>query len=112
MLVIQRLLHPTSKKTYMSAKLVDREIGFKVGDTVNVFLKGDVLLFTKKTEYPGFSFVKDAKVFLSQRRAQAQLFQPWVKTHMEGLTHLRAYYTKHGIFIRPYHGEEFVDYEL
>lgn len=112
MLVIQRMLHPTSKKTYMSTKIIDREIGFLVGETVNVLLKGDLLLFTKELKYPGFSFVKEAKVFLSQRRAQAQLFQPWVKTHMDGLTHLRVYYTKHGIFIRPYKGEEFVDYEL
>ena len=104
MLKIQKILHPTQKKVRVSAKVVDFEVGFSVGAEVNVMSKDDILVFTKCSEIKGFEFVKKAKVFSSQGNAQASLGPKWVREHMGDNKNLRVYYTRIGIFIRPFEG--------
>lgn len=112
MLVIQKAIHPKYKRTYLSTMIGDKKIGFEAGTVVNVFVKGDTLFFTEKKDCPGFEFIKKAKVYFTQRRDQGQLNLGWFERNMTGKDLLRVFYTKIGIFIKPFEEKEFNEYVL
>lgn len=107
MLVIQLLsLKSASPWTNVVKKIPGGELGLKVG-MVEVFQKGDVLFFTQDYQIPiskGFVRWGSRKVFYTQKYAKITPPPEWVKKYCSENTHVRAYYTDIGVFLRPYYG--------
>jgi hypothetical protein len=99
--------NPVTYKTNVGIKVAGKNLGFEIGDKLNVFQKEGILLFTKLEVFPGWAFIKKGQVFRSGRHPQFQLVQAWVKYYMEGLTHFKMFYTNKGIFIKAFKGDEF-----
>ena len=112
MIVIQKALHSKYKRTYASANIGGMKIGFTAGDTVNVLLKDDSILMTKKSEHQGYQPIRQNKVYLTQNRDQVQLPMDWFDRHMKGNDWLKVDYTKDGLFISPFRREEFENHIL
>ena len=123
MMFIQRALKLNgSRKTNASQRIHpsyrsgegSQEIGFPKPGKINILRKNDILLFTSADRYPGFAPVYFGKsVFRSQGRPQVILPVLWVKEYLKEKDSVRAFYTKHGLFVRPLgNDKEFKDYEL
>jgi uncharacterized phage protein (TIGR02220 family) len=105
MMVIQRVLQANLKRTYASTRIAGKEIGFGIGEHVNVLQRGDTLLYTKSPEYFDFEYVKSAKAYNQNDRPQITIQESWLKDHP--CEYLRVYYTNHGLFLRPFYLEDF-----
>jgi hypothetical protein len=108
MLIIQNISAALSPATYATTKIVDKEIGLKLGEQVEIFGKGDTLFYTQDHQLnlsTGFKRMETRKVFLTQKRAQISFPPKWLKEYCSDVTHVMVFYTKIGLFIKPYKGE-------
>lgn len=113
MMIVQRAIQSSPRRTYASVKIADQKIGFESGTKVNIFQRGAILLVSTMEEYPGFNKIAGSfKVIVQNNREQIMIPGEWFGEFMYDLNFLRVFYTKHGIFMRPYGGEEFKDYVL
>ena len=111
MLIKQKIYNPTtpgtSPRTWATDKTMGQETGLTLGEKVEIYAKGDTLFYTQDFRLPkanGFKLIATRKVFRTQNRAQISLPTDWTTGHCKDMTHVRAYYTKIGLFIRPFYG--------
>lgn len=108
MLIVQRFYDFGTPRTYATVKIVDKEIGLILGEKVEIFAKGDTLFYTQDHLLKlstGFKRLETRKVFTTQNRTQISFPQKWFKEYCKGLTHVKVYYTKIGLFIKPFDGD-------
>lgn len=100
MVKIQRVIKSKPRRIYVSTKIVDQKIGFTSGITVNLLQKGETILYSTKSKYPGFLKIGENKVYYTQKYDSVGLPPVWVDQYLIG-DHVKVFYTKHGVFIRP-----------
>jgi hypothetical protein len=104
MVVIQSLNKTcTGLRTQATTNSGDKEIGLKSGDAVDIYEKNGTLLFTQNYEpKTGFNLIAVRKVFTVNGKSQIIIQKDWC---CKGLTHVKVYYTKIGLFVTPFNDE-------
>lgn len=109
MLIKQNIYNPACPRTFATDKTMGKETGLILGEQVEIYSKEDILFYTHDVRLPkskGFKLIATRKVFKTQNRAQVSFPLGWVGVYCGGLMSVRAYYTKIGLFIRPFYGGE------
>lgn len=111
MLRVQKIYRRTSDensgaRTLARAKMGDSEIGFDSGDEIVVYSKGDILFYSYESTLPDkaeFEKLTTRKSFtVNHGDIQVSIPYKWFKEYCKGLTHVKVFYTKIGLFIKPY----------
>lgn len=106
MLIIQNIYNSTPPRTFATDRTGGKETGLTLGEEVQVFVKGDTLYFTHNHRLPdtkGYQKIAVQKVFRTQNRPQITIPAVWAAEYCSEVTHLRAYYTEIGLFLRPFY---------
>ena len=83
-----------------------KETGLTLGEKVEIYARGDTLFYSHDhilPEVAGFEKIAVRKVCRTQNRIQVTMPPEWVEEYCKDVTHVRAYYTKIGLFIRPFY---------
>lgn len=108
MLIVQIISASLTPRTYATTKIAGKEIGLKLGEKVEIFANGNTLFYTQDHQLKlstGFTRLETRKVFFTQTRTQVSFPQKWFKEYCSDVTHVKVYYTKLGLFIKPYNGD-------
>ena len=106
MLIIQNIYNSSPPRTFATFKAAGFETGLKLGSKIEIFQKGDILFYSNGHILPesaGFVKIAVRKVFFTQNRTQVAIPLKWFAEYCNGITHLRAYYTDIGLFLRPFY---------
>lgn len=101
MLRIQQLVKAIPRRISTTFVVAGQRSGLKVGPKVNIFQRGETLLYSYLDEYFDFDKVGTRSVYDQGGAACVNIPNPWVSEYDQS-GFIRAYYTKHGLFVRPY----------
>lgn len=90
-------------------KECDIYIGFKSGIDIIVYFKDDTLFYSYGShllEEAGFKELTTRKSFvLTGDQIYVSVPYKWLNENCNSLSHVKVYYTKIGLFVKPYRGD-------
>jgi len=79
-------------------------IGLESGQA-EIYENGDTLFYSQSNILPaekGFKRLGSRKVYSPEHRSCVGIPGEWYKEHYKGINQVRVYYTKIGLFVKPY----------
>jgi hypothetical protein len=107
MLIIQNISKSSPPRTFATFKAAGFETGLERGSKIKIYSRGDILFYSNGYVIPdkyGFEEIAKRKVFFTQNRIHVALPLSWFEEYCNKISHLRAYYTDIGLFLRPFYG--------
>ena len=108
MVVIQRVLKGSGSRTYTTLKVAGDLIGLNIGHHVEIYSKAGTLFLSSMSNCfipDDFELIRTGKVFTGHDKANMQIPAKWKKEYIGEDQFVKVFYTRIGIFIKPYRGE-------